>query len=182
MIVPGNHETGLERTHARKKASKYIPLNDPSACWANEPRFSAMALPMPPSVSPVDSVKLDGMSPNATRPYSINEGFAKHMGTMWVHTLFTNVCPLSTTEWANDGSGSARRTEAAEAAVCHADSAARTRRRWAMAWFGVCRRTSRGVFIRSGRCPKPGAEASALIKREHQDRMGRIATASSLSS
>lgn len=62
-----------------------VPVNVPSGPLRNVPLFTAMALPIPPMVSPVilvgtnaqadefhapvESVALDGMRPKATKPY-----------------------------------------------------------------------------------------------------------------
>ena len=46
-----------------------MPVNVPLAFCVNVPGWMAIALPIPPIVLPVESVKFAGMKPNATKPY-----------------------------------------------------------------------------------------------------------------
>jgi hypothetical protein len=52
-----------------------VPVNVPSECGFHEPSLSAMALPMPPMVSPVESFALLGMRPKATMPCTTTFSF-----------------------------------------------------------------------------------------------------------
>jgi hypothetical protein len=46
-----------------------------------------MALPMPPKVSPVDSVKLEAMRPNPTNPYGRQRGLLGQLDSSRVLVL-----------------------------------------------------------------------------------------------
>ena len=61
-----------------------MPLNVPSSEALHVPYLIAIALPIPPSVSPVDSRKSEGITPRPTRP------------------LFTYVAPFSVTDTSED--------------------------------------------------------------------------------
>jgi hypothetical protein len=65
------------------------------------PNFMSIALPIPPRVSPVDSLKSEGMSPKPTRPFGGKFNF-ENMSFMVLHTLLTYVVPPRTTDTAGD--------------------------------------------------------------------------------
>lgn len=55
--------------YPRSGCTVRVPVNVPSEEAFHVPNFIAMALPIPPMVSPVDSVKFDGINPKATKPF-----------------------------------------------------------------------------------------------------------------
>lgn len=57
----------------------------------NVPRFNAMALPKPPIVSPVESLKLDGINPNPTIPWRGIDGMNIRTGNTSLKPYLVNV-------------------------------------------------------------------------------------------
>jgi hypothetical protein len=70
-----------------------VPSYVPSLFALKEPGWMAIALPMPPIVSPVDSLASLGMRPNPTRPYVQLSELAGSISHRFTHLVNESLAP-----------------------------------------------------------------------------------------